>query len=144
MTLKQFIDKWLGETADWDGKYGGQCVDLFRYYCHEVLGIGQPNPVNGAADFWSNYSSDPKLHGQFYKIPNTLKGVPEYGDVVVWSSATGGGYGHIGIYLSGNVNAFASLDQNWPLGAKVRKVPHSYNDVLGWLRPKNQAAIGSP
>ena len=41
MTLTQFIKKYLGTKVDFDGKYGAQCVDLYRQYCAEVLGVPQ-------------------------------------------------------------------------------------------------------
>jgi hypothetical protein len=118
MTLADFIDKWNGETADWDHHYGGQCVDLFRYYCDQVLGISQPNSVGGAVNFWGNYDADSKLKDNFDKVVNTPAGVPQYGDVIVWSGSVAGGLGHISIFLSGDVNSFVSLDQNWPVGSK--------------------------
>ena len=33
MVLKDFIKKNTGACLDYDGAYGGQCVDLFRFYC---------------------------------------------------------------------------------------------------------------
>jgi hypothetical protein len=144
MTLKQFIAQWLGNQADWDGYFGYQCVDLFRFYCDQVLGIPQPGPLGnaGAVNFWHNYPNDPNLNGSFDRIANTPAGVPNYGDVIVWSNVANG-LGHIAIFLSGDATSFDSLDQNWGQ-AKVEKVHHNYKNVLGWLRPKNQAPIGNP
>ena len=68
MTIDQFITKYLGKKVDWDGAYGGQCVDLFRQYLNDVLNFPQPRGVVGAADFWTNYDSDPNLKNNFQKI----------------------------------------------------------------------------
>lgn len=136
MTLNEFRSRWLGKKADWDGAYGGQCVDLFRFYVHEVLNQPQPKGVTGAADFWTNYPTDPNLNKYFDRIANTPNGIPQAGDVMVWNKNAGGGYGHISIYLKGDVNSFVSLDQNWPTLNKVTETNHNYNNVLGWLRPK--------
>lgn len=68
--------------------------------------------------------------------------VPQYGDVVLWSTVASG-YGHVAIFLRGDANQFVSLDQNWGQ-PRVAQISHNYNHVLGWLRPRNQAAIGSP
>lgn len=135
MTLDQFKNKWLGKKADFDGAYGGQCVDLFRFYNKEVLEIAQPKSVVGAADFWSNYDSDPNLKNNFTKIVNSPTFVPNEGDVVVWTRRAGGGFGHIAIYLRGDVNKFTSLDQNWPTLSKVTETEHNYTNVYGVLRP---------
>jgi len=135
MTIDQFITKYLGKKVDWDGAYGGQCVDLFRQYLNDVLNFPQPRGVVGAADFWTNYDSDPNLKNNFQKIANSPTGVPAKGDVMVWNKKAGGGFGHIAIFLEGNVNLFTSLDQNWPTLSKVTKTVHNYTNVLGWLRP---------
>ncbi len=135
MTIDQFITKYEGKKVDWDGAYGGQCVDLFRQYLNDVLNFPQPRGVVGAADFWTNYDSDPNLKNNFQKIANSPTGVPAKGDVMVWNKKAGGGFGHIAIFLEGNVNLFTSLDQNWPTLSKVTKTVHNYTNVLGWLRP---------
>lgn len=136
MILDQFITKWLGKKADWDGHFQGQCVDLFRYYVEEVLGFPQPKGVAGAKDFWTNYESDPNLKNYYDKIPNTPTGVPEKGDVMLWNEKSGGGFGHVSIFIEGTATKFISFDQNWPTLSVCTKTSHTYTNVLGWLRPK--------
>lgn len=136
MTLEGFITKWLGKKADFDSAYGGQCVDLFRFYCKEVLSIPQPKGVVGAADFWGNYDTDPVLHTHFTKISNSPTAVPLPGDVVLWTRRAGGGFGHVAIFLEGDFNSFVSFDQNWPTLSVCTKTRHNYTNVYGWLRPK--------
>jgi len=138
MTLEQFISKWVGKKADWDFYYGGQCVDLFRYYCHEVLQIKQPAGVWGAANFWVDFESDPVLVNNFDKVPNTADFTPKKGDVMVWSFDTGGGYGHIAICTGENsgLQYFKSFDQNWSQISYCEIVNHNYKNVYGVLRPK--------
>lgn len=142
MNLNDFVDTWLGRKADYDGAYGGQCVDIFRFYVEMVLAQPQPRGVEGAANFWSNYDSDPNLNKFFDKIPNTSDGVPNPGDVVLWNRRAGGGFGHVSIFLNGDANSFTSLDQNWPTLSKVTKTEHNYTNVYGWLRPKGQPMAG--
>ena len=137
MTFDQFITKYLATKVDWDKAYGGQCVDLFRQYVNDVLKLSQPRSVNGAADFWTNYDSDPVLNKNFDKIPNTPTGVPQKGDVMFWNKKAGGGFGHVSIFIEGDVNGFMSLDQNWPTLSLVTKTKHTYTNVYGWLHPKN-------
>jgi hypothetical protein len=58
MTIGEFIKKWNGKVCDFDGKYGSQCVDLYRMYVKEVLGYPQSPPVEGAKDIWNTYLKD--------------------------------------------------------------------------------------
>lgn len=136
MTVDEFVSKWLGQKADWDGAYAGQCVDLFRYYCHEVLKIIQPAGVYGAANFWMDFDSDPVLVQNFTRIPKNQALAPQKGDVMIWNWNAGGGFGHISIFLEGDNVSFTSFDQNWPTLSKCTKTVHNYNNVYGWLRPK--------
>ena len=134
ITFAQFIDKWLGKKIDFDGYYGGQCVDLYRQYVKEVLGFPQSPGVGGAAEIW--HSADPKYYDF---IENTALAVPEYGDIVVWSRKVGGGFGHVAIFIEGDIMNFTSLDQNWPRLDKVTKTKHNYLNIIGWLRPKKES-----
>ena len=135
MTLQEFIDKWLGKKCDWDGYYGGQCVDLFRQYVQEVLVFPQPKGVTGAKDFWTNYDTDPALYEHYEKIPNTPEGLPSKGDVVIWNGKAGSGYGHVAIFISGDLQKFTSFDENWPTLDKCTLTDHNYTNVSGWLHP---------
>jgi predicted nucleic acid-binding Zn-ribbon protein len=135
MTLQEFIDKYNGKSIDWDLAYGGQCVDLFRQYCHEVLGISQPKSVTGAADFWSNYDTDSVLNQNFTKIANSTEFVPQAGDVGIWNRRAGGGYGHIAVCTGkGDTNSFESFDQNWSRVSFCELVNHNYTNFYGVLR----------
>lgn len=138
MTFDEFIKKYLGKKIDWDNAYQGQCVDLFRQYVNDVLGLKQPKGVVGAKDFWTNYETDPILKDNFEKISNTPTGVPQKGDVVIWDAWTGNKYGHVAVFIEGDANKFVSLDQNYPTLSVVTKTEHNYTKpkVLGWLRPK--------
>lgn len=120
----------------------GQCVDLFRQFNKEVLGIAQPKGVNGAKDFWNNYDKDANLHNNFDRIANTPSFVPQLGDVAIWGNGT---YGHIAICTGkGDVNRFESFDQNYPTGSVCHYVTHNYSGFLGVLRPKAQNKIKAP
>lgn len=131
MTLPEFVNKYDGKFIDYDGYWGAQCVDLARQYIKEVLNFPQPPPVIGAADLWDNYLAD-----YYVAVENTPTGVPVAGDIVIWNRKLGNGYGHVGIFLSGNVNSFVSFDQNYPLGTPCHKQDHNYSSVAGWLHPK--------
>lgn len=132
ITYTNFKKKWLGKAIDYDKAYLAQCVDVYRQYCHE-LGFKQSPSVRGAVNIWDTY-----LKENFTRITNTPTGVPQQGDVIIWGTKISS-YGHIAIFDSGDVNNFYSLDQNWPTdGGKgvLHRQKHTYNGVLGWLRPK--------
>lgn len=131
MDTKNFIEKYDGKTIDYDGYYGGQCMDLMHFFVDYL--IGKPSPdVLRAANARLAYLNFNR-YDLFDKIDNTLEGVPQEGDIMFWG---GGEYGHVAIFIEGNVNEFTSFDQNYPLGSPCHKQYHNYYNVLGWLRFK--------
>lgn len=136
MTLQEFIDKYKGKEIDFDGAYQGQCVDLFRQYIKECLTGNQPKGVTGAADFWTNYDSDPNLNKYFEKIPNTQEFIPKEGDVMIWNKRAGGGFGHVAVVKQASQDNFISFDQNWSKISYCELVDHKYTNVYGVLRPE--------
>jgi hypothetical protein len=141
MILRDFVYAYRDKHLDWDGKFGCQCVDAARYYFAEVCGLKQqPAGVKGARDFYLNFEKDPVLVEHFEKIPNTPEFIPKPGDIVIWDKTPGNPYGHIAIFFNGDVKAFNSFDQNLPSGAPCGIVRHTYQNVLGFLRPKKKVA----
>lgn len=130
MRLEEFLLKWSGKGIDFDGHYGYQCMDLYRQFVKEVLGFPQSPGVSGAKDVWETY-----LKTYYKRFSNTPDGVPQKGDIVIWNKNVGGGFGHIAIFLYGDVNNFLSFDQNWPVGSLCHVQSHNYKDVSGWIRP---------
>lgn len=84
----------IGQSLDYDGAYGAQCVDLIAYY-YQFLGA--PVPGGNACDYsWNALPAG---------WTRTAGGTPQKGDILVYT----GGYGHVAIYESDNV----SYHQNW-------------------------------
>ena len=132
MNYSEFKNKYLGKPIDWDGKYGRQCVDVYRQYCNE-LGLKQSPPVVGANNIWDTY-----LQSDWDRIVNTTEAITEQGDVIIWGTKVGQ-YGHVAICDSANKTSFISIDQNWPVDngtGVLHEVKHTYTGVLGWLRCK--------
>ena len=136
MNTKEFIEKYNGKYVDFDKNYGNQCVDLFRFYNRDVLDISQPRSVNGAKDFWSNYSSDSILNQNFTKISNTPEFIAEPGDVMIWNGYYGP-WGHIAIVTKADINKFTCLSQNDPANRETHLKEYTYSKVYGVLRPNN-------
>lgn len=142
MSFDQFITKYTGVGVDTDGAYGYQCMDLMHKYCQDVLGLADLKilAAPAAKDVWltNAYGKD-----KFEIIPNTPTGVPQKGDIIFWGTGLGP-YGHVAIFIQGDVNSFRSFDQNFPTGSKCTVTNHpSYNGVLGWLRYK-QPVVSDP
>ena len=77
--LQEFINKWNGKYADFDGWYGAQCVDIVQYY-REALDLPK---FRGNADEWVAYRSS-----RTEWVPNTPTNYPSPGDIVVLSANT--------------------------------------------------------
>ena len=132
MTLEQFVEKYNNKKVDFDGAYGGQCVDLYRQYVKECLNFPQSPSVVGAKDIWDSY-----LTSYFTRYNNSPTAVPKKGDIIIWGTKLGE-FGHIAIFLDGTVTKFNSFDQNYPVGSACHIQSHTYTGVLGWLRAKEQ------
>lgn len=137
-----FIPTYEGKTVDTDGSFGGQCMDLMHIFIQDVLGLSLTVLAAPAAkDVYNNFAN---MNGatNFEKIANTPTGVPQKGDIMFWGTGVGQ-YGHVAIFISGDINGFVSFDQNWGGVQKCLKINHSYNSVMGWLRPKDQSNINN-
>lgn len=130
MTFDQFRAQTLGKQIDLDNYPKAQpyqCVDEASDYA--VLVCGASRFTGNAKDIFGQQP------GKFTWVRNTPNGVPPRGAVMVFGSAMGGGFGHVGIVESGNPSTFNLLEQNW--GApRVTEGTHNYNGVIGWGIPK--------
>jgi len=134
-TLDQFIKDYLGKTIGYptNSDFNGECLSLAKQYIKECFGFNPPpSGTNSAYGYWSNFPSP--LGQYFVKVSNTPTGVPKRGDLVIWNTNAGNGYGHIAIFLEGTASSFKSLDQNWN-GRETHVQGHYYTNVVGWLTP---------
>ena len=117
----------IGKSIDYDGVYGVQCVDLIKAY-YEYLGVKAV--VGNGCDYITN-----TLPTGWQRIKNTPEFIPQPGDIAVWTSAVGGGYGHVAIIITAGLYEFVSVDQNWG-SSEAHKVTHNYSGFWGVIRPK--------
>lgn len=135
MTFQEFKKNVIGKSFDYDGVAGCQCVDLVKVYLKDCFNI-HAGAWGNAVDYWNNINK-PGMSENFTRIPNTRDLVVQNGDIVVWNTNVGGGYGHVAVGTSdSNKDYFTSLDQNWGV-KEVRYIRHNYDNVIGVLRPKN-------
>jgi hypothetical protein len=135
ITFQEFLNKYNGQTTVGNTPENtGECVGLISVWLDN---LGTPHVWGHARDLINN--CDKSAYEVEY---NTPTGVPKKGDVIVWSSAMGGGYGHTAISTgSGDTTKFEVFEQNNPTGSNchLRTYPN-YNNVIGWFRPKTPVA----
>lgn len=102
MTIKRFILNNLNKKVDFDGKFGFQCVDLYRQYCKDVLEIPQTPAVEGAKDIWEKHGSLKQSKDSF-----------AVGDILIYDATSTNKYGHVCILVALlDTNTFVVLEQN--------------------------------
>lgn len=136
MNFDDFITTWTNKPVDFDGIYPNQCMDLMHEYVYDVLGLTDKKVLSASAAYqvYTTFGSIPG-HDQFDQYPNTPTGVPQKGDIVFFGQQVGQ-FGHVCIFISGDVNGFTSFDANWPTGSLPHAQSHLYNGCIGWLRFK--------
>jgi|GEM_PF-984514 translation initiation factor IF-2 len=78
-----------------DGDLTGQCVSLVKWFGAEMCDLPNPGAARGNAKDFGNTLVN---QGLAYEVPPNQR---QQGDLVVWPQ-DGGGYGHIGVSLSGD------------------------------------------
>lgn len=129
--LLMFVKKYDGKKVDYDGRFGPQCVDLFRQYCKEVLCIPHTGGVEGAKDLWFQYSS---LREKDFFVQISNDGLPEEGDVAVWGATDKNSFGHVAIVIKEWGDSLIVFEQDGLKkdGAKIKV--RGKGNLLGYLR----------
>jgi hypothetical protein len=134
----QWLEAQLGKKLDFDKLYGGQCVDLFNYYYQFITGrhpYGDNYGVAGAKDLWNVANS------RLTKIVNNVNDpnqIPQPGDILVYNSRWGGGYGHVEFVISANASGVTVIGQNMlgkldPVSKTTRSWGSIASGLIGWL-----------
>ena len=105
-----------GKKLDYDGAYGGQCVDLIYYY---YVYLGASSVGGNAKDYRSN-----KLPSGWARVQGGKN--PQKGDILIYAGSSG--YGHVAIYE----NDTTTWHQNYEGVQKVQKIKNiSYKSIKG-------------
>lgn len=127
MTLTQFIKTNQGKKVDFDGKYGAQCVDLYRAYCRDVLDIQQTPAVAGAKDIITK-------PGVLEVTRDSTLADYSRGDVLVWDATSSNKYGHVAILVAVyNTKYFIVFEQDGFKQDGARLAFRSREGLLGCL-----------
>jgi CHAP domain len=160
ISLQEFTQKYIGTNQDFDGGWGGQCVDLARMWVQEGWGL-QSNQVlpsdpenGGAVHAYTDYPNS-LINGnsRVKRIENRPDNHPDACDIIIWNENMGGGCGHIAVVIDANSNNFTVLEQNNGNGNgygqddAIKSTFYSdYTNVKGWLHyePVLQAVENNP
>lgn len=127
MNLTQFIKTNQGKKVDFDGKYGAQCVDLYRAYCRDVLDIQQTPAVAGAKDIITK-------PGVLEVTRDSALADYSRGDVLVWDATSSNKYGHVAILVAVyNTKYFIVFEQDGFKQDGARLAFRSREGLLGCL-----------
>ena len=127
MTLTQFIKTNQGKKVDFDGKYGAQCVDLYRAYCRDVLDIQQTPAVAGAKDIITK-------PGVLEVTRDSALADYSRGDILVWDATSSNKYGHVAILVAVyNTKYFVVFEQDGFRQDGARLAFRSREGLLGCL-----------
>ena len=135
MTCQEFYNKYVGRYVDWDDVSPNQCLDLIKAYiqeCHNQNIRGRGKAVWGdAVNYWNLPGVLSKL---FFQVPYRKGMIPMPGDIAVWNT---GKHGHVALVYDSSCtqSALYTFDQNFGKDKHCRRVKHSYDNVIGFLRP---------
>ncbi|MCM1218934.1 MAG: CHAP domain-containing protein [Lachnospiraceae bacterium] len=132
MTLLEFVQRHIKTRVDFDGAYGAQCVDLFRQYCKDVLGIPHTGAVAGAKDLVERYGDLPKEREHFALIKDRRNALR--GDAAVWGATKGNPYGHVAIVLEARPDVLTVFEQDGFEQDGAKLAERSMGGVIGYLR----------
>ena len=136
MTLDEFVKKYNAKKVDYDGRYGAQCVDLFRQYCKDVLNIPHTGGVIGAAELFTEYEKMPLEQKYFEKI-EADKQTPIEGDVVIFKPTAKNKFGHVAIVLSADKLSMTVFEQDGFAQTGAYITERKYYNALGFLRKRS-------
>lgn len=138
MTREQAIN-WLksklGQSLDYDGQYGSQCVDLFNFYYEYITGRNPYSDgfgVAGAKDLWN---VKVPFFDYITNDPNDINQLPSAGDIMIYNGSMSGtgGYGHVAM-VGEEKNIY--YEQNYG-GMFVKRNSRRFNGYeIGWLSYK--------
>ena len=110
-----WVQSQVGNSIDYDGAYGAQCVDFIKAY-YNYLGV---TPVRGnGRDYASN-----ALPAGWTRIQGAQ---PQKGDILVYLGSSSNPYGHVAIYESD----YVTYHQNYGGKQYVTKITNrAYNNM---------------
>lgn len=133
MTPEQFYAETVGKVIDFDGAYGPQCVDAFRYWGKLNSVPIPPTPNNYADGFW--YSRDELGFSKWFDY--IQPGQFRHGDWIIWPRGSSHNMSHVAMYYvpPGSSQAFEYSENQGGSGGFCLKQTN-FSDALGGFRWK--------
>lgn len=140
--IQAIFDKYIGKAVEAEDPSNlDQCFDWAFKYCDE---IGIPREAIRHFNAYEIFTKPNDLTLQYFDyIPNTPNGTPPMGAIVVFGIGVGPA-GHVSVCQKSDTNSLTSTDQNWNGHKYVEYIIHPYDNVLGWLVPKQQGMVTIP
>lgn len=135
MNTQEFFDKYGSKTEpqDYDWKYGGECVDLIKFYMHDVFGMN-PWAIGNANQLWND------KYGILKTFCERIKGSKDMkkGDIIFIDTSSE--FDHVGIYVENvawRVRIFDQVGNGNPVGGELppRYREYPIKSVLWVWRP---------
>lgn len=136
--VQAFLNEWNGKIIPFVNVPTGSCMAVAHQFILEVFGITDPLIIFGEFAYmvYTNFANLPAAN-YFTLVANTETNVPSSGDIPIFGQTADTPEGHICVFVSGDVNSFQSIDQNYPTGSAVHLQTHTYTGLLGWLHFNN-------
>ena len=132
MDTKEFIDAYWGKSIDFDGKFGAQCVDLFRQFNKEVYRLPHTGGVVGAKDLYENYDQLPTEKEYYHRIP-VEDSIPKEGWFSIFRATKTNPYGHVALVLWASKKVMIVAEQNGLQQKGLEIKVRDYSNCLGYL-----------
>lgn len=133
--LLDFIREYLNTEGTGDNSANkGECVGLIECWTDK---LGLPHTYGNAKDLAK--AADKKFFDVIVNDPKDLNQFPVPGDILVYGSTWGNGFGHTGVVIEATGNSIVIFEQNNPSGhAPTVNTRNTYGGVTSWLHPKIQ------
>lgn len=110
----------IGQSLDYDGAYGAQCVDLIAYYYNF---LGEAVPGGNGCDYATN-----ALPSGWSRIPYYSGFVAQPGDVAVWTYGSTSS-GHVAVVVSADSTSMTVIDQRGQTGTAANYSTYKYTSM---------------
>lgn len=131
--FQEFIDRYLGQTVDVDGQFGGQCVDLFNAWNRDYNDCYiNCQPSGYARSIAENKENNGLLN--YFKETDSNNLIP--GTVIVYGCCDFAPFGHVCFFIEDNGNGtYKALNQNYAGQQFVTINNNPYDGIIGYFIP---------
>lgn len=123
----------MGKLSDYDWRYWAECIDLIKFYMHDVFGMN-PRAIGNANELWHDKYNVLKTFCTRIEWSKDL----QIGDIIFIDTSSE--FEHVGIFVEKKTTRAKIFDQvgngnpvGWELPWKYREYP--LKSILGVWRP---------